>query len=153
MQTPLGPRLPCNPVANFLPPEHSQIHEVHTNPLRMNCRLQNHHPSCKPPCLQASRLDASNHRVIEFWRFQDRKLLIGPRLPSNPGTSDAIRCHRPPNFLPQNTPKSQKSTQIHLESNHPVIEIWRFQDQKLLVRPRLPSNPLPSDAIRLPQAA
>ena len=36
------------------------------------------HPSCQPPCLQASRLDASNHRVIKpssFGGLQDRCFL------------------------------------------------------------------------------
>ena len=41
----LEPRLLCNPVSqvgNLLPPEHSQINEILTNPLRITCRLQNH---------------------------------------------------------------------------------------------------------------
>ena len=31
------------------------------------CRVQNHHPSCQPPCLQASRL---SHPILEVPRLQ-----------------------------------------------------------------------------------
>ena len=97
-----------------------------------------------PPGLQARCVQSSSHPVIESWRFQDCKfltsnhrviqslwgcqackVLIGARLPSNPVV---IPCHRPPNFLPQNTPKSIKSMQIHLKSIE-INEIHRKSSQ------------------------
>ena len=70
-----------------------------------SCGLQNHNPSCKPPCLQAStsshpvieswrfqdcKFLASNHRVIQsLWGSQDCKVLIGAQLPSNPVSQGA----------------------------------------------------------------
>ena len=71
----IAARLPSNRVPNPARPRapasklpalrsfHCQQHP--SCQLPPSCRPQNHHPSCKPPCLQASRLDASNHRLIQ----------------------------------------------------------------------------------------
>ena len=115
-------------------PLSSSLH-YHQHPscqLPPNCRPQNHYPSCKPPCLQTRCVQSLSHPVIESWRFQDCKFLtsnhrvihsswgfqdckvsIGPRLPCNPVPQAATGRET---LSPQNTPKSMKSTQIHLES-------------------------------------
>ena len=84
-------------------------------------------PASMIPGLQARCIESSSHVVMEFWRVQNCKFLTSnhrnlqvPRSKASNGATTPVKsrptgCDRLPNFLPQNTPKSMKSTQIRLK--------------------------------------
>ena len=70
------------------------------------CLLQGAESPSKLPASMPAGFQAQSSE----WRFQDCKVSLGPRLPCNP-VPQAGKLSPP-----QNTPKSMKSIQIHLES-------------------------------------